>query len=49
MTKNLWSGLGFEWAMGICIMVVATAMIAQAYFFIGDRFSTTGEAIGRLW
>ncbi len=51
MAKNLSSGIGFglEWGMGICIVLVATAMIAQAYFFTGDNFSTTGETIGRLW
>jgi hypothetical protein len=49
MSKNLSSGFGLEWGMGIGIVLVAIAMVTQAYFFSGDRLSTTGEAISRLW
>ncbi len=49
MSKNLSSGFGLEWGMGIGIVLVAIAMVTQAYFFTGDRLSTTGEAISRLW
>jgi hypothetical protein len=43
------SVFGLEWMMGAGIVLVAIAMIAQAYFFTGDRLSTTSEAISRLW
>ena len=49
MPKSLSSGFGLEWGMGIGIVLVAIAMVTQAYFFTGDRLSTTGEAISRLW
>ncbi len=49
MSEKSTIGLGLEWGMGICIVLVAIAMITQAYFFTGDRLSTTDEVIGRLW
>ena len=35
--------------MGVCIVLVAAAMVVQAAFFTGDRLSTTTEALSRLW
>ncbi len=48
-SKKSTIGLGLEWGMGAGIALVAICMVAHAYFFTGDRLSTTGEALSRLW